>query len=295
MALILTAGCSPREEGGTAGRPVYVATIKPLALILSELVAGRAEVRTLLSPAASPHTYEPRPSDARAVAGALAFFQVGVGLDDWATSMQSKELVAVMEMLPVANQMMMEPGGCTDHGHDHAGHDHGALVVDPHFWTDPLATAAVVPALVAKLATLDPAGAAVYQANGAAFVERLKALDAALRDELASIKGAPVVLFHPSFLYMLSRYELRYVGVIEASPGKEATPRYLAALGESLRREGVRAIFTEPQLNPRPAEALAREAGVRLAILDPNGSVAGSDTYASFLLTNARALRLALQ
>ncbi|MBI1292570.1 hypothetical protein GC173_15235 [bacterium] len=297
LMLVVIASCSSPAERAVSnqGPPVYVATIKPLALILTELVTGRGEVRTLLSPSASPHTYEPRPSDARAVADAKAFFQVGVGLDDWAASMQATQRIAVMPLLP---KEFLLYGACESHDHDHGeahdGHNHAADAVDAHFWTDPLTTAALVDPLVEKLAGLDPDGAEVYRANGKAFQDRLAALDAELSAELAPVHQAPVVLFHPSFLYMLKRYELRYVGVVEASPGKEATPRHLAALSDILRREGARAVFSEPQLDPRPAEALAREAGVKLAVLDPNGAVEGTETYEALLLFNARSLREAL-
>lgn len=295
---VLLTGCT--ESAGKApagnGTPTYVASVKPLALVLQELTAGRGEVRTLLSPAASPHTYEPKPSDARAVADALVFFHVGTGLDDWASDMQSKRRVAVMDLLPEEHHLMTNET-CTDH--DHAGHehdhDHAHGIVDPHYWTDPLAVAATIPGLVEKLAEADPKGAATYVSNGEKLKARLTALDATLREELGPIRGAKVVLFHPSFLYMLRRYELAYVGSVEVSPGREATPRYLAELGDKLRAEGVKAVFSEPQLNSRPAEALAREGKVKLALLDPHGAVEGTDSYENLLLYNARALRTALQ
>ena len=291
-------GCTGGAQKAPAenGAPAFVASVKPLALVLQELTAGRGEVRTLLSPAASPHTYEPRPSDARAVAEAAVFFHVGTGLDDWASDMQTKRRVAVMELLPEEHHLLTDEA-CADHdhaGHDH-DHDHAHGMVDPHYWTDPMAVAATIPGIVEKLAEADPKGAAIYVANGEKLKARLAELDGKLREELAPIKGAKVVLFHPSFLYLLRRYELAYVGSVEVSPGREATPRYLAELGDKLRAEGVKAVFSEPQLNARPAEALAREGKVKLALLDPHGAVEGTDSYENLLLYNARALRTALQ
>jgi ABC-type Zn uptake system ZnuABC Zn-binding protein ZnuA len=292
-------GCSPSpgsQTPGGASAVVYLATIKPVGQILKELTEGRAEVHVLLPAAASAHTYEPLPSDARRAAQAKALFHVGPNLDDWVARLAARQKVGLLELVPEQSRLYLEGDGCTAHGHDHAHHHHhhGETVVDPHFWTDPLVVKQIVPALVERLSLLDPAGAETYRANGDRFMAELDALDASLRAELGPVRGGKVVMFHPSFHYLLARYELEPVGVVEPSPGKEATPRYLQELATRLRQENVRVVFTEPQLNPRPAQALAREAGVAVAVLDPQGALEGMDSYGDFLLLNAKSLRDAL-
>ncbi|MCC7478276.1 zinc ABC transporter substrate-binding protein [bacterium] len=104
-----------------------------------------------------------------------------------------------------------------DHGHEHAeaghghahaeaghAHDHGELP-DPHFYTDPLLVKALLEPLSQRLAQIDPGGAALYQQNAAAFAQQLDTLDAALRERMAPCAGAPVLMFHPSFVYVLKR------------------------------------------------------------------------------------------
>ena len=58
---------------------------------------------------------------------------------------------------------------------------------------------------------------------------------------------------------------------MELAPGREPTPRHLQDIIAAVRRYGIRVIFTEPQLNPRAAEVIAQEAGVRVLMLDPMG------------------------
>ena len=56
---------------------------------------------------------------------------------------------------------------------------------NPHFWLDPsLVESHYVPAIAAALTKLDPAGAATYTANAAAYATELKALDAANKAKL---------------------------------------------------------------------------------------------------------------
>jgi len=59
--------------------------------------------------------------------------------------------------------------------------------------------------------------------------------------------------------------------VIEMAPGRESTPRHLQEIVKAVKGSGLRVVFIEPQLNPRVAETVAREAGVRVLMLDPMG------------------------
>jgi ABC-type Zn uptake system ZnuABC Zn-binding protein ZnuA len=54
---------------------------------------------------------------------------------------------------------------------------------NPHFWMSPEFAIQYVDTIRTTLSQLDPAGASTYQANAAAYVERLHALD----DELKAV------------------------------------------------------------------------------------------------------------
>lgn len=274
--LLLFAGVVPSAAGAR-----WVTTVQPLAAIVREVAGPDAEVTALVPPNASPHTYEPRPSDVGRAEDASALLMVSPLLDPWAARLPAQSRIDVLALVPVAAQQRFSD-------------DHGAGV-DPHFWTDPLTVDAMVPALVDALCARDAAGCDGYRARGATFRAALTRLDQEVAAELAPVRGQTVVLFHPSMRYLLSRYGLVLVGEIEDAPGKEPTPRQLKALVDTIRRTGTRAVFTEPQLPSRPAEVLAEAAGVKLAILDPNGGVPGRERYADLIRFNARALREALQ
>jgi zinc transport system substrate-binding protein len=342
-------GCrdNPAEKSGKDAPPLYVVTIPPLGMILSELVGSDAEVHVLLPPKSSPHTYEPRPSDARLAERAAAFFYVAPALDGWAAKLASKNKIEVFALLPRSFQYSFnEPGhtpspyeshppveryeeepddelihtdshglsanekGITsgthpcdhpDHAHHHdhvhdasCDHDHSGGP-DPHFWTDPLTVRALLPELSRVLIQMNPEREEMIARNAARFAERLSALNLDVYQQLIPLRGRPVFLFHPSFLYFLRRYELRYAGVIAHVPGKETSPRELQALVQRILSEEAKAIFSEPQLSPRPALALAEAAGVRMAILDPIGGEDATRTYEQLIRYNATVLREALE
>ncbi len=317
MGFVLS-GCSgpvEREEGASGERSVvFVATIHPLAAILEKVTEPRARVVRLLPPGASPHTYEPSPSDVRIAGRAPGLFYVSDELDGWASRLPAEKRVMVIDLVPPSYRLPMDA-----HSHDHAGEelnldepgheehreaepDEGKLageaagsLTDPHFWTDPLTVKATLPGLVDRLGALDPEGRDVYARNAERFAAELEFLDAEVSERLASVKGKTMVLFHPSFQYLLRRYGLRLAGLIEEFPGKEPSPRDLQALIQTMREAGVRAIFSEPQLSRRVADALGEAAGLPVYLLDPVGGVEGRVSYRELILYNVDVLQEALQ
>jgi zinc transport system substrate-binding protein len=283
-AALATALAATFAAPAAAAGPRIVVTGHPLAAILREIAGDRAEIVNLVPPGASPHTFEPRPSDLAAVERATALFYVAPTLDGWAARLPAREKVEVLALVPRELRLPdLE---------EHAGE---RVTDDPHFWTDPLLVRAAAPALVAALSRLDPPGAAAYRRGGADFERRLERLHEDIARQLAPLRGRAVVLLHASFQYMLARYGLVLAAVVEPSPGKEPTVRDLQGIIRRMREQDVRAVFGEPQLPRRPVDVLAEAAGVRASVLDPLGGVEGRRTYAELIQYNVRALLEALR
>lgn len=301
ILMVSVAGCGQRSTPAD-GERLFTATIHPLKAILEELTGDRAAVEALLPPNTSPHTYDPKPSDVRLAQRSLALFYVDPTLDGWVAALRQSRLVAV---LPMADPATLREAGEPHHHHDDDhDHDHshenaeyleGITLPDPHFWTDPLLVRDLLPSITAELIRHDPGGEDVYTANANEFAAELYALHEELAETLAPVRGNAVVLFHPSFVYMLDRYGLEYAGVIEPFPGREATPRYLQGLIDYFEENGIRAVFSEPQLSPRAAEVVSEGTGRPLFVLDPNGGVPGRETYAELMRYNAAVLLEALR
>jgi ABC-type Zn uptake system ZnuABC Zn-binding protein ZnuA len=273
LGIVVTARAALASSG-------YVATIHPLAAILRELVPDATRVQELVPPGASPHTFDPRPSDLRSVQSAAALFFVSSVLDGWATRLPARRTIAVLDLIPPEHRLPTAPDGKD---------------TDPHFWTDPVVVKASLAGLTDVLCALEQADCEAVRTKAERFSVELERLDRDVQETLEPVRGSPVVLFHPSFRYLLRRYGLVLAAVIEPSPGKEPTPRFLAGLVKTVRDAGVKVVFTEPQLPARPAEALAEAAGIRVVTLDPLGGVPGRRTYAELIRYNARVLREALE
>ena len=295
---------------GSEARVGVVASVVPIAFVAEELGGDRIKVDVLVPPGASPHTFEPVPSDMVKLQRARLFLRVGAGLDGWSDKLRaagSREMETVT--LIAAPGMKLLEGGHDhhDHGHGkepaekHDDHDHGheekraekhddhgheekraekhddhagerGEGMDPHFWLDPIRVRdAVVPAIMEHLIEADPAGKEYYEKRGKDFHKRLTALDIQIRRELARAKGRKFVAFHRAWPYFSERYNVKEVGVVQEFAGEEPTPRELAALVRAARAAGIGSILVEPQLNPRVAQTIASEFGGGTVMVDPVG------------------------
>jgi ABC-type Zn uptake system ZnuABC Zn-binding protein ZnuA len=174
----------------------------------------------------------------------------------------------------------------------------GASRYDPHWWNDPRNARHAVLAIRDALTAANPAAAGTYRANADAYLRQLDATDRSIAACLDRVPPAQRTLVsdHDAFRYFAERYGVRLVGAVIPSQSSQAQPsaRDLARLVETVRRTGVRAVFSEQSLPRGLAEQIARATGARadLALygdgLGPRASPAGD--YLGLLRANADAM-----
>jgi zinc transport system substrate-binding protein len=180
-----------------------------------------------------------------------------------------------------------------------AGAGDQQLDVDPHVWLDPRQQKAIVARVAGALSEADPANRATYEANAGAYSRELDELDANFAAGLAACDRRVLVTAHEAFGYLAARYGLTQEAIAGLEPESEPTPQRLADLAGRVRAGGTTTIFYETLVSPKVAESLAREAGVRTAVLDPIEGLTDADakagrTYISAMKENLAALRTAL-
>ena len=302
--LIAPAGAAPQ-----AGKLLVAATIVPLGDFCQQIGGDLVQVQVLIPPGASPHAFEPPPSVMARASQARVFVYIGAGLEPWATkllrSRGSKNLVVVeaaqgIPLLGLDEQHHdHEAAGAQGHTAKHpdkAGAHETHLAGNPHIWLDPVLAQEIAGKIARGLIQADPDHRALYEANCQDFQTELAALDREIKQHAQKWRLRDYVSFHPAFTYFARRYGLNEVGVIEAAPGREPTPRHLKNLVAAIRGYGIKVVFAEPQFNPRVAEVIAQEAGVKVLKLDPIGGPppCGSD-YLKLMRANLAALDEALR
>ena len=278
IAAVSVAGC--RSSGGKS--PEVVATTTQVA-DMTRAVAGKAiSVKQILQPNADPHEYEPRPSDAEAVASAKLVIRSGGDVDDWLDGVigQAGGKASVVTLIDSVRRR-------------------GA---DPHWWQDPRNGIAAVEAIRAALSRADPKGAAGYRARAAAYEAKLRALDKGIRACVAHLPSGQrkLVTSHDALGYYARRYGFKVIGAAIPSLSTQAQPsaKSTQRLVNQIRNQHVAAIFPESSLNPKLEQAIARDAGAKVAgalwadTLGPKGSTGA--TYAGSLAANTRTIVSAL-
>jgi zinc transport system substrate-binding protein len=290
-----------------AADPVkVVASVKPIHSLVAGVMQGVAEPGLLVKGAASPHSFNLRPSDARALNQADLVFWVGEDLETFLTkpieSLAGKaEPVALMEEAGLTLLPTREGGAWEkheDHGHDdhahEAGHgdedEHGTH--DAHVWLDVDNARKMVATIAGKLSEHDSANAARYQANAASLTERLTALDAELKATLTPVKDRPFVVFHDAYHYLEDRYGLNAVGAITVSPDQRPSAQRLSQLRSKISSLDAACVFAEPQFEPTLVATVVEKTAARRGTLDPLGAALDDGPELYFTLMRGMAASL---
>jgi ABC-type Zn uptake system ZnuABC Zn-binding protein ZnuA len=223
---------------------------------MAESVAGElADVRSILTPGADAHQFEPKPSDVAAIASARVVLKNGVGLDDWIDKLITnaggeRPLVTVTKGIQIRKGDETDPAG------------------DPHVWFDVSNAMTMTLNIRDALIEVDSAHADAYKANADAYIKKLADLDKYIVDQIATVptESRKVVTNHDAFGYYIDRYGLTYVGSIIPSMSTDAQPsaQDVAELIRKIKDEKVKAIFLESSINPQLAEQIANDAGVKV-------------------------------
>ena len=298
LVLPFAAACGGDDDGGDSGKLSVMATIAPVGALVTAVAGDDADVRVLVPAGVDPHDYELKASDRRAVERAKVLFRNGLGIDAFLDSAIADSKGTV---ITVTDGLALRAADGSAHAagdsHDHEGED------DPHAWHDIDNDRAMVRAIVEALVAADPAHEAGYRQRGAAYDQRLTAVDAEIRALIATIPPAnrKVVTNHDSIGYFLDRYGLEFVGAVIPGTSTQSEPssKEIAALVDTIRREGVKAIFADSSVDPKIARQIAADTGARIVddiygdSLGPAGS--GAETVDGMLLSNARRIAEALR
>ena len=289
VVMAFTAACADNgaaEDAGD-GRTQVVASFYPLFEAAERVGGDRVQVRNLTPAGSEPHDLELNSSQVDSIEDAAVVLFLGQGFQpalekaaDRAKGMKVDILDELDSLLPAAEE-------------------EDDLEIDPHVWLDPRLFKAIVARVADALGAADPANRATYEANARAYSRQLDELDAAFADGLSSCDRRVVVTSHAAFGYLTARYGLVQEPIAGLEPESEPSPQRLADLTAKVQSDGTTTVFYETLVSPKVAEALAREAGVSTAVLDPIEGLSDDDakagkTYVSAMRENLAALRLAL-
>ena len=292
--------------------PKVVTSIKPIHSLVSYVMDGVGRPDLLVDGSSSPHTFQLKPSHATMLQEADIVFWIGEDLESFLeTPLDSIAANAKRVTLMDSDQIELlkfreknvfddhhddhdehedhadghddhdEHEGHDDHdeheGHDDHAHHHGEH--DIHFWLDPEIAKSIVNTTVRELSEIDPNNKSTYEKNAANAIDDLEELINVTKSKINS--NATYIVFHDAYQYFEQRFGIEVIGALTVNPEVLPGAKQLSEIREVIEHENVNCLFSEPQFNPSIANTIAKDTGIKAAVLDPLGAELepGKDLY----------------
>jgi zinc transport system substrate-binding protein len=250
VAIILT-GCNFDRE--KSEKLTVAVTIMPQQEFVRAVCGDKVDVVVLVPPGSSPETYEPTSKEIAAFHKSSIYFAIGMPIEG-------------INILPVAENMKVVKL------HEEAAKVYEELYFegeerDHHVWLSPKRVKVMVEAIAREMSEIDPENAEIYMTNSEKYLKELEEVDEKIKETLKDLTNRKIMVFHPAFGYFASDYELEMYSLEEE--GKEATAKRLEELIDLARRENIKAIFYQSEVDASQSKAFAEEIGGKAIMLEP--------------------------
>lgn len=300
-AFMLFALCACSEQGekteGDGEKLQVVCTLFPQYDFVREIAGDCVELTLLLPPGVESHSYDPTPSDMKAVASADIVIRVGENMETWSSKLMGSAGDGAV-LLDLADEMGLE---LEAHEHDDDEHADSAEERDPHIWTDPVLAKDMVRIITEKLCELDEKNAAEYDSRSELYISKLEALDKDIKEIVGNAKRKTVV-FSGRFALknFTDRYGLKAVSALDAcADNSEPSAAAVAKIVDTVKDENIPVIFYEELIEPKTAKIISSETGADMLLFHSCHNLSKDDfnsgeTYLSLMRKNVENLREAL-
>ncbi|MDY2963660.1 MAG: zinc ABC transporter substrate-binding protein, partial [Streptococcus dysgalactiae] len=294
------------------GKVKVVTTFYPVYEFTKGVIGNDGDVSLLMKAGTEPHDFEPSTKDIKKIQAADAFVYMDDNMETWISDVKKSLKSKKVTIVKGTGNMLLVAGAGHDHDHEH-GHDHEdadkehghdehgeeehSHAFDPHVWLSPYRSITVVENIRDSLSKAYPEKADDFKANAAAYIEKLKDLDKDYTTALSDAKQKSFVTQHAAFGYMALDYGLNQIAINGVTPDAEPSAKRIAALSKYVKKYGVKYIYFEENASNKVAKTLAKEAGVKTAVLSPLEGLtekemkAGED-YFTVMRKNLETLRL---
>jgi manganese transport system substrate-binding protein len=257
---MLLGGCqtqvatTPERTGTNAPtKKVVLTTFTVLADMAQNVAGDKATIESITKPGTEIHGYQVTPSDLARGQRASLIFENGLNLERWAERFYNS--------LPKVPRFTLSQGvRPIDIAEDaYRGKP------NPHAWMSPQNALVYVENIRQQLGKLDPPNAAVYDANAAAYSEKIRAVDTKLKQSIAVIPPAQryIVSCEGAFSYIARDYGLKEVYLWAVNAEQQSTPKQVEKVIDIVRRNKIPAVFCESTVNDKSQRQVAKETGAK--------------------------------
>jgi manganese/iron transport system substrate-binding protein len=271
--------------GAQAGMRLKAATTFTILADMAANIAGEmAEIVSITEPGAEIHGYQPTPGDLLKVQGSGLVLWNGLNLERWF----ERFFISLGDVPSAVLSEGVTPIAIS------TGPYSGKP--NPHAWMSPKNGLIYVENIRKALSAADPANAETYSANAVTYSAKITALDAPIRERLASIPPAQrwLVTSEGAFSYLAADYGLREAYIWPINADRQGSPRQMSDVIDLIRKNGIPVIFSESTVSDKPARRVAEETGARYGGVLYVDQLSGPDgpvpTYLTLLQVTAETI-----
>lgn len=251
VLIMLAAGCdtkdgptAPTTQAGPTKLQV-AATTTMIGDLVRQIGGDRIDLVTIMPPGTDPHTYKPSPGDIAKLHDADLIFFNGLHLEGTMvdlfedTQKLGSKSISVTSGIPGDRLLGWKEGQSGAH--------------DPHVWFDVQLWMMAADKVREGLEEADPDGATEFAERAAALKTELEALDAYVREQLATIPKERRVLItsHDAYNYFAAAYDIEVRGLQGISTESEAGIQSVNAAVDYILEKKIPAIFVESSVSPK--------------------------------------------
>lgn len=250
----LAAGLVLAGLAGHAAEKKRIVTTFTIIQDMAQNVAGDAAiVESITKPGAEIHGYEPTPQDIVKAQKADLVLWNGLNLERWFEKF--------------FGNLRGVPSVVLSEGIEPLGIEEGPYTgkPNPHSWMSPRNAVIYVENIRRALVQHDPANAATYNANAAAYTVKFTAIEETVRAELAKIPAHQrwLVTSEGAFPYLARNFGLQELFLWAVNADQQGTPQQVRKVIDGMREHRIPVVFSESTVSDKPARQVAKETGAR--------------------------------
>ena len=254
-----------------------VVSILPQQTFLKAIGKDKVNITLMVKPGNSPHTYEPKPTQMKAISKADIYFAIDVEFEKvWLKKFSDiNKKMKIVDISENIARMAMEKHSHHDEHDDHDGHDEKKHddhdeheSTDPHVWVSPKNVKQIATNIYKALIKIDAKNSNYYKQNYEEFMAKINKTDSDIKNILSKTpKHSKFMVFHPAWGYFARDYDLEQLAI--EVEGKNPKPKTITHLIEEAKEENVKAIFTAPEFSDNIANMIANELNIKVIKVSP--------------------------
>ncbi|AFR03380.1 MULTISPECIES: metal ABC transporter substrate-binding protein [Pectobacterium] len=248
-ALLLLASTSAQ-----AAEKLKVITTFTIIQDIAQNIAGdAATVESITKPGAEIHDYQPTPRDIVKTQSAQLVLWNGMNLERWFTRFfENVKNVPAVVVTEGITPLPIREGAYNGNP-------------NPHAWMSPSNALIYIENIRKGLVQADPANAETYNRNAKAYAEKIKALDAPLRERLARIPEQQrwLVTSEGAFSYLAKDYQFNEVYLWPINADEQGSPQQVRRVIDTVREKTIPVVFSESTVSDKPAKQVSKETGAK--------------------------------